>query len=140
MSVIMERSHPRATGRGHAFLLAAALPLFLGALLCDWAYWSTYQVQWSNFASWLLAGALVFTGIALALSLFGLFGERRGGGIGYFLLLLATFVAGFINSLVHARDAWAAMPMGLVLSAIIVVLAAVATWIAFAGLRPDPRP
>ena len=140
MSVIMERSHPRALGRGPAFLLAAAFPLFLGALLCDWAYWSTYQIQWSNFASWLMAGGLVFAGIALVLSLFGLFGENRRGGLGYFLLLLALVVTGFINSLVHARDAWAVMPMGLVFSVVVLVLATVATGIAFSGLRPELRP
>lgn len=140
MSVIMDRTHPRAMGRGQAFLLAAAFPLFLGALLCDWAYWSTYQVQWSNFASWLLAGGLVFAGIAMVLSLFGLFGGDRRGGLGYFLLLLALFITGFLDSLVHARDAWAVMPMGLVLSVLVLALAALATWLAFRGLRREPLP
>ena len=46
-------------------LLAFPLPLFIGALLSDWAYSATYQIQWINFASWLIAGALVFTGLAL---------------------------------------------------------------------------
>ena len=49
----------------HAVLLASTLPLFLGALLSDWAYSSTYQIQWTNFASWQVAGGLVFTGLAL---------------------------------------------------------------------------
>ena len=52
-----------------------------------------------------------------------------------FLLLLATFVLGFINSLVHAKDVWAAMPAGLVLSLIVAVLAIAATWIGFSSLR-----
>lgn len=46
-------------------LLASSFPLFLGTLLSDWAYGSTYELQWTNFASWLLAGALLFTGFAL---------------------------------------------------------------------------
>ena len=43
----------------HAAVLAGALPLFLGALLTDYAYWSSHEIQWANFASWLLVGAMV---------------------------------------------------------------------------------
>ena len=49
----------------HATLLAGTVPLFLGALISDIAYGQTYQIQWANFASWLIAGALVFCGFAL---------------------------------------------------------------------------
>src|SRR3712207_1485727 len=49
----------------HAVLLAATVPLFLGGLLSDLAYASSYQIQWSNFAAWLIAGGMVFTGFAL---------------------------------------------------------------------------
>ena len=50
--------HP--PGPLHATLLAGSVPLFLGALLSDVAYYQTYQIQWSNFASWLIAGAELF--------------------------------------------------------------------------------
>ena len=56
------------------------------------------------------------------------------------IIALLLFVTGFINSLVHARDAWAVMPMGLVFSVVVLVLATVATGIAFSGLRPELRP
>ena len=133
MTATMDPTHPRASGRWHAFLLAAALPLFLGAVLSGCAYWSSYEIQWSNFASWLMAGGLVFAGIALACALVDLFrAERRGGRLlVYFVLLLLTFVVGFINALVHARDAFAVMPTGLVLSVVVLVLAGSATWMAF---------
>jgi uncharacterized membrane protein len=132
MATTMDRTCPRAPGRWHAFLLAAALPLFLGALLCDCTYWSSYESQWSNFASWLMAGGLVFAGVALVCALVDLFrAERRGGRtLAYFVLLLAVFVLGFVNSLVHARDAYGVMPSGLVLSAVVLVLAGAATWLA----------
>ena len=39
----------------HGTLLAGTVPLFLGALLSDIAYGQTYQIQWANFASWLIA-------------------------------------------------------------------------------------
>ena len=80
----------------HAVLLAGIVPLFLGALLCDWAYGSTYEIQWKNFASWLIVGALVYGGVALLWSLIDLVrADRRGGRpLLYFLLLLAAWVLG----------------------------------------------
>ena len=118
----------------HGILLAGTLPLFLGGLLSDLAYSSSYQAEWSNFASWLIAGGLVFGGLALLWSIIDLVrADRRGGHLlAYTLLLFATWVLGFFNSLTHARDAWATMPTGLVLSAIVVLLALASTWIGFA--------
>jgi hypothetical protein len=42
---------------------------------------------------------------------------------------------GFVNALVHAMDAWATMPEGLILSAIVAVLAIVATGFGFSTVR-----
>lgn len=121
-----------------AVLLASAFPLFLGGLLSDWAYSSTYQIQWTNFASWLIAGGLVFTGLALVWALIGLFRKdvrRNRSSWLHFALLLATFIVGFFNSLVHAKDAWAAMPEGFILSGITVVLSLAAIWTGFSTWR-----
>ena len=112
------RTHP---GPLHTTLLAGTVPLFLGALLSDIAYTQTYQIQWANFASWLIAGALVFAGFAFLFALINLF-----------LLLLVTWVLGLVNAFQHAKDAYAAMPGGLVLSAIVLLLTLAATW---TGLR-----
>lgn len=119
----------------HAMLLASTVPLFLGAVLADWAYASTFEVQWTNFASWLIAGALVFAGLALAWALVAAF-TRRGGGMRwvYAGLLAATFIVGFVDALVHAKDGWAAMPTGLILSVVVFVLAFAAAWVGL--LRP----
>ena len=38
----------------HSILLGGTVALFLGALSSDIAYARTYQIQWSNFASWLI--------------------------------------------------------------------------------------
>jgi uncharacterized membrane protein len=126
----------------HAVLLAGIVPLFLGVLLCDWAYGSTYEIQWKNFASWLLVGALVYGGVALLWSLIDLVrADRRGGRpLLYFLLLLAAWVLGFINALVHAKDAWASMPAALILSVIVALLAVAATVLGFATRRAGDRP
>jgi uncharacterized membrane protein len=126
----------------HAVLLAGIVPLFLGVLLCDWAYGSTYEIQWKNFASWLLVGALVYGGVALLWSLIDLVrADRRGGRpLLYFLLLLTAWVLGFINALVHAKDAWASMPTALILSVIVVLLAVAATVLGFTANRAGKRP
>jgi uncharacterized membrane protein len=106
-------------------------------LLSDIAYARTYEIQWLNFAAWLIAGAMVFTGLALAWSLVELAlgpARRRRPLIGL-LLLLGMFVFGLVNSFIHARDAWGAMPAGLVWSVIVTAMAAAAIWISVSGPR-----
>lgn len=142
MATTVERTRPRAIHPVHAFLLATAVPLFLGTLLSDIAYWSTYEIQWANFASWLNAGGLVMGALALVAALLGLrHADRRGGRyLAYVLLLVAMWVLAFFNALVHAKDAWAAMPAGLVLSVVVALLALVAAWLGFASLRAGVAP
>ena len=133
-----DRTRPGLLHPIHVMLLASTLPLFLGALLSDWAYSSSYQIQWLNFASWLIVGALVFAGLALAWAAIDLFRADvrwdRRTALGP-IILLATWVLGFINALVHAKDAWATMPAGLILSFIVFMLALVATWFGFSTQR-----
>lgn len=119
----------------HGVLLASTIPLFLGAVLSDLAYASSYQIQWSNFSSWLIAGGLVFCGLAMLCAIIRLFSRHRAGCSGlYLFFLVITFLTGFLNSLIHARDAWAMMPTGLMLSIIVFLLACVSTWIGFGKL------
>lgn len=122
----------------HAVLLASILPLFLGALLSDWGYSSTKVIQYANFASWLIAGALVFAGLALAWAVIERLRKDVAGQRGwtmYLIAIAATFVLGFINALVHAKDAWAMMPAGLILSVVVFVLALAAVWLGFSNFR-----
>jgi uncharacterized membrane protein len=122
----------------HSVLAFSALPLFLGALLSDWAYAETYQVQWTNFASWLIAAGLVLNGFALlwaAVEVLRSGAVRDRRGLAYLALLLAVFALGVVNALVHAKDAWGAMPEGLLLSVAVLLLAAAASAIGLAGMR-----
>lgn len=124
----------------HAALLAGSLPLLFGALLSDWAYSSTYEVQWINFAAWLNAGAMVLLGFALlwaAIDFFRSDVARDRRSALYLLALLTTFVLGFITALVHAKDAWATMPAGLILSLLVFLLALASVWLGFSTLNRD---
>jgi uncharacterized membrane protein len=117
----------------HAILLAFPFPLFLGALFSDLAYWSSFHVQWANFSSWLIAGGLFVGAFAVLWALITL--SSQGRPALYFIVLLAMWVIGFVNALVHAKDAWATMPESLFLSAMSAILAFVAAWIGYSGFR-----
>ena len=137
MTVTTTLTYRCKPGPLHATLLAGTVPLFLGALLSDIAYYQTYQIQWSNFAAWLIAGGLVFCGLAWLFALANLLRAepKAGRPTVYFLLLLVTWALGLVNAFEHAKDAWAVMPSGLVLSAIVTLLACVTTWVGLTNLR-----
>src|SRR5690606_31855229 len=96
----------------HEILLAFPFPLFLAALISDLAYWGTFQIQWANFSSWLITGGLLGGGFATLWALVDLFRFRgtRLRPLAYFVVLAVMWILGFINALVHAKDAWATMP------------------------------
>ena len=125
----------------HVFLLGGAACFLVSGFLSDWAYYSSHEIQWKHFASWLIIGGLVFGGFALLWALIDLIGgdrERRPRLI-YFLLLLVAWILSFINELVHAKDAWASMPEAVVISAIVAVVAIAATGLGFSTIRPRGR-
>ena len=62
-------------------------------------------------------------------------GARRKRAAVYFVVLLAMWVLGFINALVHSKDAFAIMPEALYLSAIVAILALVAAWMGYSGYQ-----
>src|SRR5690606_2338529 len=95
----------------HAILLAFPFPLFLGALLSDVAYWTTFQIQWANFSSWLIAGGLLAGAFAVLWALVDLFRMTpRRRPLIYCLVLLVMWLLGLANALIRAKDAWATMP------------------------------
>ncbi len=129
-----DRLYPCAPHPLHSILLAGSIPLFLGALLSDIAYSSSQHIQWSNFASWLIAGALVFAGLAILCGIIGLFRTdgRHGRALLSLALLVVTWILGFINALIHAKDAWAIMPTAVILSVVVTILACLAAWFGLA--------
>lgn len=120
----------------HAILLAFPVALYPAALLTDITYLNTAEVQWTNFSSWLIAGADLFAGLVLAWALIGLFVGRarhaKGRGILYLIVVAAMFILGMVNAFQHARDGWHSVgTFGLILSIICTLLAFVAAFIAY---------
>ena len=78
----------------------------------------------------------MFCGLALLWAIVDVVraGDDRLRALVYLVLVLATWILGFVDALVHAKDAWASMPEGLILSMIVTVLACAATWVGFARL------
>ena len=52
-------------------------------------------------------------------------------------VLAFGLVLGLLNAFIHAKDAWAIMPEALWLSSISALLAFVAAWIGFSGIRTE---
>src|SRR5688572_1383128 len=77
-------------------LLGCTIALLLGALLSDIAYYQSFEVQWANFAAWLIAGALVTGALVVLLCVIGFFRRRTDRGRSGIVLLLvaAMWVAG----------------------------------------------
>ncbi len=118
----------------HAILLAFPVALFPSALLADITYLNSSEMQWSNFASWLIAGALVFAGVALLWA--AIAALRKRGTWGYPGVLAAMWIVGLVNALQHSHDGWSSVgTTGLVLSIISSVLALVAGWLGYASGR-----
>jgi uncharacterized membrane protein len=113
---------------------------FILAFLNDIAYWRTANLQWQNFAEWMLFGGLVVGGFVLLAQIIGLFMRHRDGvaGPNWIQPLGTAIVLGlqFINSLVHARDGWTAVvPQGLILSAVSILIMIIAGWLGRASVH-----
>jgi len=118
----------------HGILLSFPVALFSLALATDIAYLKTAETQWTNFASWSIAGALVFGGLVLAWALIEwlvkLGHPASRGRLVYFAVLAVMWIIGLVNAFHHARDGWSSVgTVGLILTIISTVLALVAGWI-----------
>ncbi|WP_235034965.1 DUF2231 domain-containing protein [Roseomonas sp. 18066] len=143
MAAISRAGSTRSLHPLQAILLGFPPPLFLGALLSDLAYRASFQVQWANFSAWLIAGGLVAGGFLLLWALVDVFrspGARRKRAALSFIVVLVMWALGFVNALVHAKDAFAIMPEGLYLSAFAALLALVAAWIGYSGFQSREAP
>lgn len=120
----------------HAILLAFPLALFPAALAADITYLNTAEMQWSNFAAWLNAAALLFGGPVLLWALVNGVRLRRAPihrrALTYLVAIAAMWMLGLINAFKHSGDGWSSVGTGgLILSLFSALLALAAGWIAF---------
>lgn len=122
------QSHPI-----HGMLSAFPLAFFVGALVTDVIYANSANMQWANFSIWLITFGLVMgvlaaiTGIVDAVAYRGRARRRRPWwhSVGTALMMALAL----INAFIHSRDAWTSVvPTGLVLSAIVTLLAVATSW------------
>lgn len=122
----------------HGILLAFPVALFTSGLASDITYLRTAEIQWTNFSSWLIAGALVFGGAVLAWSLvtlvLALRSPTRLRHLIYTVVLAVMWVLGFINAFKHSQDGWSSVgAFGVALSFLCTLLALIAAAIAYSG-------
>lgn len=119
----------------HAILLAFPVALFVSAVASDAAFLKTTEMQWSNFSAWLIAGGLLFGApVALWALVTTLRASVRKLPLAYLIVLVTMLAIGFVNELLHSRDAWLSVTStGLALSIVTALLALVAAWIGHRG-------
>ncbi|MEM5438606.1 DUF2231 domain-containing protein [Paraburkholderia diazotrophica] len=106
--------------------------LFVGTLIFDVTYVITRNVFWGKGAAWLVAAGLFFAIVPRLINLCHVWipsrhratGVMRATGIERldFWLNLLGIVAAIVNAFVHSRDAYAMVPLNVILSVITVVL------------------
>lgn len=121
----------------HAILLAFPLSLFAATVVTDIAYLGTAEIQWSNFSAWLNAGGLIFGAIVLIWAIASTVFHPRswhGGRLVHLVALIIMWAFGFLDALVHGRDAWYSVTTaGMILSLITAGAALVAGWTGYRG-------
>lgn len=121
-----------------AIFLAGGLTLALGALLGDITYSRSFEIQWKNFASWLVLAGLMLNAVVAVWAVVDVARLRNDRGarrITYLVLVIAASVLGLVNALVHASDGWQSMPAGAYLSGLVGILLIAATWLGFSHYR-----
>lgn len=119
----------------HGILSAYPLAFFTAAFVADIAYANSAQMQWANFAVWLIAGGLlmgVLAAIAGIVDALLYKGAHRRGSWPHSIGVALMMILALFNVLIHSRDAWTSVvPMGILLSGIVSVLALVTSWMGF---------
>lgn len=108
------------------------LPLgfFTAAWIFDILYLKSFQIMWTDAASWLIAIGLVLAIVPRLINLVQVWFTQRplataAVKIHFWLWLLAIVLAIF-NAFVHSRDAYAVVPLGAILSTAVVALLLIA--------------
>ena len=130
---------PRSTAQiaGHPLhVMLAPFPLvcFVLTLFSDLAYWKTAAMQWANMSAWLLVIGLVVAVFAVIAGLIDIIASRGVRSLRTVWIHTAgnavVLVLAILDSFVHSRDAYTSVvPLGLLLSLLIVVIMVCTGWL-----------
>jgi uncharacterized membrane protein len=100
--------------------------LFVGALIFDMLYAVTDNVLWAKGAAWLVLGGLFFAIVPRLINLGHMWIPPRHAvtrieKVNFWLNLLGIASA-IVNAFIHSRDAYAIVPLNVILSTITVAL------------------
>jgi uncharacterized membrane protein len=131
------RAHPV-----HGILSAYPLAFFTAAFAADVAYANSAQMQWANFAVWLITGGLLMGALAAIAGIVDALlykGAPRRRYWPHSVGVLLMMILALFNVFIHSRDGWTSVvPAGLILSAIVLVLALVTSWMGYSlGARQE---
>lgn len=118
----------------HPMLVPFPIVCLVGALVTDIAYASTAEMMWADFSAWLLVVGMI-TGVSAGIAgLIDLLRNRliRAQGRAWLHMIgnIIVLLLALLNTLIHTRDAWTSVvPIGLVLSAVVVLLLCFTTWL-----------
>lgn len=109
----------------YAFLNPIPFGFFVAALIFDAIYARSGDVMWVKSSAWLITLGLLFAIIPRLINLFHVWlPSSRSTALEKFdfWLNVVAIVAAIVNAFVHSRDAYGAMPQGLLLSILTVAL------------------
>jgi uncharacterized membrane protein len=119
----------------HGILSAYPLAFFSGALVTDIIYANSAQMQWANFSVWLITSGLLMGVLAAIAGIVDAIANRdrpRRRPWPHSIGTILMMVLALFNAFVHSRDAWTSVvPSGLILSAIVAILALVTSWLGY---------
>ena len=121
----------------HPMLVPIPIVCFIGALLTDIMYFATAEMMWADFSSWLLVVGIIGGVLAAIAGLIDFLSNRmiraQAPAWPHLLGNLLVLVLAFFNVLIHTRDAWTSVvPIGLVLSIIVVLILPITGWLGWA--------
>jgi len=117
----------------HPMLIPFPIAFFIGAFVCDLAYWQTSNASWATAAMWLIGAGLVMAALAAVVGFIELLGDAQirglndawwhaGGNVVVVLIELYSWYARY------TQGAAAVVPKGLILSLIAVCILGFTGW------------
>lgn len=121
----------------HFWLVPVPIACFGGAWLTDLTYWSSAEMMWADFSSWLVVVGLILAVVTVIVGLIDFLRDRRRFGLGPIwpsaVAQLVALLLALFDVLVHSRDAWTSVvPAGLILSVATAVAMIAAAWMGWA--------